>query len=421
MAEPSVVQGAVMAEQAMRGLPAQGLEASRPPMLSPPAAPGANLNVLVPAGAAAGQRVEFTAPGGQRLVVVLEQDVAPGSMVGVSAPASEVAVAQAQASAVTMQAAPAGSPGSTQLVNGVIIRPQGVGGLPQLEVRADEIEANQDRKAACIGWVLYGAGWLFLFTCGLFAIVPWMVIAGLYYCKTPEQRSRNRRQKGPACASLITCSVVCACLMAVAVAMGIHMLSHTGCYDGPHHHHHHPHHGGHHRPGPLRSILHRAHHAWHHHHCPHSDHPGQHHGWHHDDHPGQHHGWHGDTGPHHGPHRTPPADVPAETFAEAHSEESPTPAEAKAVLEAEGAHTATGGSSYAAKDDDAEEEVEEEAEEQDKHEAEETEEDEEEAEEHDKDESEEAEDDEEEDQKEEAMEKVRRSSRGRADQVPVHI
>jgi len=350
MAEPTVVQGAALAEQAMMAVPPEGMEASRPMMLAPPAAPGANLNVLVPPGAAAGQRVEFTAPSGQRLVVVMEQDVAPGSMVGVSLPLPEAAVAQAPA--VTMPAPAAGPPGSAHLVNGVIIRTREPVGptLPQLEVRAADIEAAQDRKAACIGWLLYGAGWFFLFTCGLFAVVPWMVIAGLYYCKTPEQRNHRRRQKAPACASLVTCSVVGACVMAVAVAMSIHVLSHHGCHDWPHHHHHHDghHHGeGHHHPGPLRGILHRVHHAWHHHHhCPDGQHPeavameehgphppawhhhwaaeeeqhGSHqHGWQHEEHPG----WRDQTGPHHGPHhgphpgphRAPPADV------EAHAEE----------------------------------------------------------------------------------------------------
>eukprot|EP00438_Fugacium_kawagutii_P028347 Skav219242 [mRNA] locus=scaffold1242:180095:195605:- [translate_table: standard] len=236
--------------------------------------PSTMVKVAVPTGATAGQQINFTMPNGQRVTTSVQEGVQPGTVLTVAVPSPDPSAPVAPAAAPRAPAAPVNSSDG--------LAPAREALLPAPLVNA----AEADQRSAVVKWLLYGGSFLVCCFCSLpVALCIWVALALDYFCKPMEERTRRPRSYGPACASLVTASVVgvlCLCMLIAALAAAVFvaaMCAQDGekpevCSDLQkflnnsdtpwHHRPHGPHHWGpdhwHNKRMFLDQVLHRDHH-----------------------------------------------------------------------------------------------------------------------------------------------------------------
>lgn len=216
------------------------LYSQQPPVLasisqvSPPPQPAqmTTVEVRIPDQAMPGQSIHFSLPSGQPVSVPVRERVEAGSVITVQVPVPQASPAVVSATAIPVTAVRAGH---------------------GAQVPLPTITAQQDQQNAQIGWIIYGLGWaLCCFMGPLMAFVMWAITAGMFYCKSSEERRNNPRQHAPAKAAAITMGGVCgictlmgilgAAVMFLVAGMDSDAFQPFGPHNGTRHHHHpHPH------------------------------------------------------------------------------------------------------------------------------------------------------------------------------------
>jgi len=201
-----------------------------------------SLRVLVPPpGLRAGQKLEFTAPGGpgappQRFSVTAPEPILAGSTLTVRYPEIPAAAAVA---------APPPGP-----------RPQ-VEQRPAFPVPQVEAASAEDRAAMIRGWWLYGVGLASLCCCPVLSVCFWVVAAGGYFCMPKTTRARRQMQRKPAYTALYTligAALLGGVLCAVHAAHGHRMHWSMRHHQHHGHEHHHGHHHEHHHDFDLPDV-----------------------------------------------------------------------------------------------------------------------------------------------------------------------
>uniref|UniRef100_A0A7S4QZ42 Uncharacterized protein n=1 Tax=Alexandrium monilatum TaxID=311494 RepID=A0A7S4QZ42_9DINO len=191
-------------------------------------APPVQVPVVVPHGLVSGQQVAFTAPDGQTVAVSVPEGVTAGSTLLVQYQPVQPTVTPPRPS--TPAAAPQPAAAQPQPAPAVALP------VPVATVAEDE-----DQRLACQRWWLYGLAWGACLCHPLAWLAPvlWLGLAAIYYCKPRQQRAQMPRQRGPALASLITCSVLFAVVVLAGLVAAALMIGQSIEVDK--YHHHHPH------------------------------------------------------------------------------------------------------------------------------------------------------------------------------------
>jgi len=183
--------------------------------------------VVVPEGCIPGQQVIFTTSEGEELLVTMNEQMLPGSLITLqyhgTVPLPQVALHPS----APLQVAPAPSHELASTTPPLRTNGRQVQLAPQPPLTEDarrrrrQQRRKADERARRCGQCLYLGGWLLLPVFGL-GLLLWLVAACQYYAKTRRQRKVFPQQSVTACLSLVTLLMVVVTLGATVVLLQLH-------------------------------------------------------------------------------------------------------------------------------------------------------------------------------------------------------
>lgn len=189
-----------------------------------------HVQVMVPEGCVPGQQMTFTTSDGEDLLVTMQEQMLPGSLITLqyngNAPLPQMALhptAPPQVAPAPPNERDSATPPLRTNGRQVQLTPQPPPTEDALRRRQRQQHRKADERACWCGQCLYLAGWLLLPVFGL-GLLLWVVAACQYYSKSPSQRKLFPQQSVVACLSLVTLLMVMVTLGATVFLLQLHSV-----------------------------------------------------------------------------------------------------------------------------------------------------------------------------------------------------